>query len=178
MNIVGVTLRELVPGDAEELLRLQHALDEETAFMMLEPGERHSSAQQVREMIQSYSAAETSILIGAEAGGQLTGYVSARGGGANRNRHSAYIVIGVLKSYQGMGVGGALLSELEPWAKENGIVRLELTVMKHNARAIALYTKSGFSVEGTKVKSLRVDGKWVDEYYMSKIIEASAEENT
>lgn len=169
---MDVTLRELVPGDAEELLRLQHTLDKETAFMMLEPGERQSSVQQVADMIQSFAESAASILIGATADGQLGGYVAAKGGGANRNRHSAYIVIGVQKRCQGMGVGSALLRELDTWARKNGIVRLELTVMKHNERAIALYTKSGFSIEGTKIKSLKVNGEWVDEYYMSKIIEA------
>ncbi|WP_051459327.1 GNAT family N-acetyltransferase [Paenibacillus zanthoxyli] len=173
-----VTFRELVPGDAEELLRLQHSLDKETAFMLLEPGERQTGLQQVREMIEGLTSSKTSTLIGAEVDGQLAGYVLARGGTANRNRHSAYLVIGLLKRYQGMGVGSGLLRKLIAWAEESGLVRLELTVMKHNERAIALYTKCGFTAEGTKVKSLKVDGDWVDELYMSKIIGFAAQENT
>lgn len=51
----------------------------------------------------------------------------------------------------------------------NGIVRLELSVMTHNQAALALYIKNGFEIEGTKRKSLIIDGEWVDEYYMSKI---------
>ncbi len=35
-----VTLKVLIPEDAEELLRLQHQLDQETKFMLLEPDER------------------------------------------------------------------------------------------------------------------------------------------
>ncbi|AKG34727.1 GNAT family N-acetyltransferase [Paenibacillus durus] len=173
-----VTFRELVPGDAEELLRLQHSLDEETAFMLLEPGERQTDVQQVQDMIEGFVRSKTSNLIGAEVDGQLAGYVLARGGSVNRNRHSAYLVIGLLKRYQGMGVGSGLLRELIAWAEESGLVRLELTVMKHNERAIALYTKCGFTAEGTKVKSLKVDGAWVDELYMSKIIGFAAQENT
>ncbi|WNS45110.1 GNAT family N-acetyltransferase [Paenibacillus sp. MMS20-IR301] len=164
-----VTLRELAPEDAGALLSLQHRLDQETAYMMLAPGERKSEIQQVEEMIASFAKADTSILIGAEAGGELAGYLSVRGGSFSRNKHSAYIVIGILKQYQGMGIGNGLFIEMDRWAKASGIVRLELTVMIHNERAVALYTRQGFDIEGVKKKSLLVNGEWVDEYYMSKL---------
>lgn len=167
-----VTLRKLVPADAAELLALQHRLDEESSFMLLEPDERQTNIQQVEEMIGSFASAETSILIGAEADGKLAGYLSVRGGSVRRNRHSAYIVIGILEQYQGMGIGSGLFKEMENWAKETGIVRLELTVMVHNQRALALYSKNGFEIEGTKRKSLKVNGEWVDEYYMCRIFPA------
>jgi len=166
-----VTIRKLVPADAAELLTLQHSLDKESSFMLLEPDERMSGLQQVREMIMNFAEGETSALIGAEVDAKLVGFMSIRGGNVRRNRHSAYVVIGVLKAYQGVGIGTGLFKEMDAWALKNGIIRLELTVMAHNERAIALYIKSGFKIEGTRVKSLRVDGQWVDEYYMSKILE-------
>lgn len=167
---MNVTLRMLVPEDAAGLLSLQHALDEESSFMLLEPDERKTGQQQVKEMIEDFTRAETSILIGAEVNGELAGYLSAKGGSLRRNKHSAYIVIGVLKQYQGIGIGSGLFKELEAWARTADIVRLELTVMTHNVRGIALYKKSGFEIEGIKKKSLIVGGEGVDEYYMSKII--------
>ncbi|MNC17051.1 Acetyltransferase YpeA [compost metagenome] len=165
-----VTLRELVPEDAAELLRLQHRLDEESAFMLLEPDERQTGIKQVEEMIESFANAENSIFIGAEVEGSLAGYLSVRGGSVRRNRHSAYIVIGILAEFQGMGIGGSLFREMEKWAKVMGIVRLELTVMVHNERALALYAKNGFEIEGIKKNSLKVEDSWVDEYYMSRIL--------
>ncbi|MNI23108.1 Acetyltransferase YpeA [compost metagenome] len=140
--------------------------------MLLEPGERQTGIKQAEDMIESFANAENSILLGAEVEGSLAGYLSVRGGSVRRNRHSAYIVIGILKEFQGMGLGSALFKELE---KETGIIRLELTVMVHNVRALALYTKNGFEIEGTKIKSLMVEGKWVDEYYMSRIFQAGPE---
>ncbi|OBZ15061.1 GCN5 family acetyltransferase [Bacillus sp. FJAT-27264] len=165
-----VTLRVLHPGDAEELLNLQHRLDEESSFMLLEPDERRTTVDQLTEMLTSVGASDTSVLIGAEAEGNLVGYLSVRGGNVRRNRHSAYIVIGILRQYQGLGIGSGLFREVDSWAVENEIVRLELTVMTHNDKAVALYQKSGYSIEGTKLKSLKVDGQWVDEYYMSKLL--------
>ncbi|MEK5493027.1 GNAT family N-acetyltransferase [Paenibacillus sp. FSL R7-0297] len=171
---MDITLRELIPEDAAALLSLQHRLDQETSYMLLASGERQTGIPQVGEMIASFGNAHTSILIGAEADGELAGYLSVRGGSVIRNKHSAYIVIGILKQYQGMGIGSALFHEIDLWAKRSGIVRLELTVMKHNKRAIALYTRYGFEIEGVKKKSLLVDGEWVDEYYMSKIFDPAS----
>ncbi|MNO50306.1 putative acetyltransferase YhhY [compost metagenome] len=165
-----VTLKILIPEDAEELLRLQHQLDQESQFMLLEPDERQSSLNQVKEMIEGSSSADHSILIGAEVDHQLIGFMSVRGGSVRRNRHNAYIVIGILKQYQGKGIGAGLFREMDAWARNTEIARLELTVMTHNERAIALYLKNGFEIEGTKRKSLVIDGQWVDEYYMSKIL--------
>ncbi|MNB70903.1 Acetyltransferase YpeA [compost metagenome] len=172
LHNIEITIRELVPEDAAALLQLQLALDHESSYMMLEPGERQSDANRTRETISGFASDPygRSILLGAEAGGELAGYVSARGGNANRNRHSAYLVLGVRNDFQGRGIGGALLRRLETWAAEAGLVRLELTVMTHNERAVSLYRKHGFDIEGTKLRSLRVDGNWVNEYYMGKII--------
>jgi RimJ/RimL family protein N-acetyltransferase len=43
--------------------------------------------------------------------------------------------------------------------------------MAHNERGIALYKKCGFEIEGMKKKSLYIDGEWIDEYYMGKILD-------
>lgn len=167
---MSVIFRELVPEDAGRLLSLQHSLDEETAFMLLEPDERQTSVQQVRERIESTAKSANSILIGAEADGELAGYISVSGGELKRIRHSAYIVIGIRTAFQGLGIGSGLFREMEPWARSCGIVRLELTVMAHNERGIALYKKCGFEIEGMKKKSLYINGEWVDEYYMAKLL--------
>lgn len=37
--------------------------------------------------------------------------------------------------------------------------------------AIRLYQRVGFEVEGTKRRSLRVEGEFVDELYMAKLID-------
>jgi RimJ/RimL family protein N-acetyltransferase len=59
---------------------------------------------------------------------------------------------------------------MEKWAAENGVKRLELSVMTHNERGIALYKKMGFEIEGIKKASIFVNGVYVDEYLMSKIL--------
>ena len=60
---------------------------------------------------------------------------------------------------------------MEKWARSEGIIRLELTVECPNIAARVLYEKNGFVVEGIRSKSMKVNGEFVDEFYMSRIID-------
>jgi RimJ/RimL family protein N-acetyltransferase len=39
-----------------------------------------------------------------------------------------------------------------------------------NEPGIALYKKMGFNIEGIKRESLYIDGKYIDEYFLAKIL--------
>ena len=79
--------------------------------------------------------------------------------------------MGILKDYRGQGIGSLFFEQLEKWAAENGISRMELTVECTNTAAIRLYEKSGFKIEGTRLRSMKVNGCFVDEYYMGYILD-------
>jgi RimJ/RimL family protein N-acetyltransferase len=143
---------------------------EESNFMLFEPGERKTSPEQLRKRIESMEEDETSEMLIAEENDSLIGYLFVIGGNPNRSKHSVYIVIGVSEEYRGKGVGTMLFQELDKWAIQKNIHRLELTVMEHNLAGIHLYTKMGFEKEGTKRHSLFVNGRYVNEFYMSKLI--------
>ena len=162
-------IRQVEISDAEEFLNLQLELDKETKFMLLEPGEREKDANRTKVMIESILKANDFLFV-AEIAGELIGFITASRGNANRIKHRAYVVMGIKKEFHGRGVGTELLYELERWAARCGIRRLELTVMVHNVKAISLYEKFGFVIEGVKKDSMCIDGEYVDEYYMGKIL--------
>ena len=101
---------------------------------------------------------------------KIVGYIRAERGKFERNFHTAYIVIGILKKYRGKGIGTPFFNNLDLWAKTNNIVRLELTVECCNNTAKNLYEKNGFKIEGIRKKSMFVAGSFVDEFYMAKIL--------
>ena len=80
------------------------------------------------------------------------------------------MVIGVRADAGGAGVGAALLRHAMQWASGHGLHRLELTVMAHNHRAIGLYERVGFSLEGRRRQCLIVDGQFTDELTMAAIL--------
>jgi L-phenylalanine/L-methionine N-acetyltransferase len=88
-----------------------------------------------------------------------------------RRAHVGEIGMGVRDDWQGRGVGTALMQAALDLADNwLGLRRLELTVHADNERAIALYRKFGFEIEGThRAYSIR-DGVYVDSHSMARII--------
>ena len=78
---------------------------------------------------------------------------------------------GVLAAHSGQGIGRALMRDTELFARNRKLRRLELTVMAHKARARALYEQMGYLQEGVKRDSLSVDGVFVDEIMMAKLLD-------
>jgi len=105
-----------------------------------------------------------------EENDQLIGFLALLGQPIRRIAHRASLVIGILKDYQGKGIGRQLLMAGEANALAHGINRLELTVMTTNKRALWLYGSLGFTVEGIRHRAMWVGGQWVDEFYMSKLL--------
>ena len=164
-------IRTIREDDAEQFLNLCKQLDEETQFMMFEPGERKTTFEEQKTQIDALLKQKNQTILVAEQNNQLVGYVAASGGKFIRNSHSAHLVIGILQAFTGQGIGTQLLQTLEEWAKQQHIHRLELTVMTHNAAGVALYKKQGFAIEGTKRHSLLINGHYVDEYYIAKLLD-------
>jgi RimJ/RimL family protein N-acetyltransferase len=163
-------MRAAGPADAAALLRLKRRLDQETSFMLLEAGERGASVQTLAGELESAARSGNSVVIVAEAGGELAGYIELTGGMFRRNQATAYVVIGVLAAAGGKGVGRGLLEEAKRWAVTHRVHRLELTVMAHNHRAIGLYERTGFSIEGRRSECLLIDGQFIDELYMAMVL--------
>ena len=87
-----------------------------------------------------------------------------------RRAHVRMLGMAVRQRFQGKGVGTALMEALVDLADQwLPVTRIELTVFTDNERAIRLYRKFGFEIEGThKAYALR-DGKYVDTYAMARI---------
>ncbi|ABS21868.1 N-acetyltransferase family protein [Bacillus cytotoxicus] len=163
-------IREIRVEDAESFLQLGKKLDEETAFMLFEPGERKMTVEQQQKMIERFINNNNSTILVATHEEQIIGFIIANGMDVQRKKHVVTIVIGILQQYSGRGIGTALFKEIEKWARLHDVWRLELTVIAHNTRAKALYKKVGFEQEGLKKASLIINGKCVNEYCMAKLL--------
>jgi RimJ/RimL family protein N-acetyltransferase len=169
-----IIIRTICEDDAEQFLSLCKQLDLETQFMLLEPGERKTTLEEQRTQIDILLRQMNQTIFVAELENQLIGNLAASGGTFKRNRHNAYLVIGILQAFTGQGIGTQLFQRLEEWARQQHIHRLELTVMTHNIAGIALYKKQGFAIEGTKRQSLLINGQFIDEFYMAKLLDQPA----
>lgn len=162
-------IREATPNDAEKFLNLVMEVESKADYMLFEAGERKTTVDQQRKQLEMIEKKENATILLAEEKGELIGYLITIGGTAQRKKHTAYIVVGVLEQHKGKGIGTALFQQLDRWAVIHSIVRLELTVVTQNEAGVRLYKKMGFEVEGIKRKSVVVKDQFLDEFYMAKV---------
>jgi len=115
------------------------------------------------------SGAEVHRLV-AEREGQVVGSVVLHTEVSPRRRHVGALAIMVREGVQGQGVGTALMAALVDLADNwLGVRRVELQVYADNARAVRLYEKFGFAIEGTARAFALRDGVYADAYLMARV---------
>ena len=164
-------IREVQIEDAPLVSKMFQKLDTETRFMLLEPGERSTETESHKTFIEGILESPNRIMLVVEIDGEIVGFASANGGRWQRIKHSMHLVIGIAEAYWRRGIGTHLMQEIEKRAKRLGIHRLDLTVMEHNQAARRLYRKIGFQEEGTKRDALKINGRYVNEIMMSKLLD-------
>ncbi len=160
-------IRKIEEKDAENYLNMLKQLERETKFMLYEPEERKTTIEEIKDKIIKSNKSREIILI-VEEDDKLVGFLHSVRGSFNRVKHSSFVMIGIIEDYTGKGIGTKLFIELEKWARENEVSRLDLTVSIDNSRAINLYKKMGFQIEGIMKNSLIVDGEYNHRYLMAK----------
>lgn len=164
--VVRLAQERDIPG----LIGLINQLAVEATLLFVMPIDPVSGADDLRQFLQVTVTSGNNAVLVATVGEQLVGLATATGGAHPAKRATVEIGIGILEAYRGRGIGRALMAGVEDWARIAGIHRLQLPVVCTNEPAIALYRKSGFSIEGTLRESARVDGRYVDQYMMSKLL--------
>jgi RimJ/RimL family protein N-acetyltransferase len=99
---------------------------------------------------------------------RIVGSLNFIGGSRERTKHKGEFGMSVLKDFWGLGIGSALLQSLIEWAKGSGIRKIQLEVMADNERAINLYKKFGFKIEGRKEKAVFKNGEYTDILVMGR----------
>ncbi|MFD1703698.1 GNAT family N-acetyltransferase [Methylopila henanensis] len=127
----------------------------------------YESFEAVRRWLETTSPRD--LLLSAEIDGRVVG-ASALRPFYGRRSHAAEFWIGVREEHAGKGVGSQLLAAMIDTADNwLNVTRLEMTVFTDNERAIALYKKFGFEIEGTHKAATFRDGAFVDAYAMARL---------
>lgn len=160
-------IRRATPDDAQALVEIMAEPSVFGGLMQLP----YPSAEQWRQRLASADNGGVELSLVAERGGEVVGSAGLHPVGAHvRRRHAALIGIAVRPAAQGQGVGTALMQALcdyaDRWAQ---VLRLELGVYTDNARAIALYRRFGFEIEGTHRAYALRDGVYVDSHTMARL---------
>jgi len=156
--------------DIPALIALINALAAEHSQLFIQPIDPISGIPVLRKHLAAIAASGDEAVFVARDGGALVGLVTGIRGSHPARRGVVDIGIGVLPGYRSRHIGSALLGALEAWARASGCHRLSLHVATTNAPAIALYRKACFAIEGKLEQTAILDGRWVDEFQMGKIL--------
>lgn len=167
-----VVLRCAQDQDAAELLHCAREIMAADVGNITTPEEFTINAEQEREWIRGFLDGSNALLLLAVADGAIVGNISFRPHERARLRHAGVLGMGVRPGWQGQGIGEALLRQLLHWARRNPQVEsVHLQVLGNNRRALRLYYKCGFTVNGVKPRAVRYgDGSYTDEISMHLLL--------
>nr|WP_244171168.1 GNAT family protein [Xanthomonas populi] len=165
----GVSLRASRLEDAAAWLAFLQALDDETGFMLFEPGEHAASVARCEDAIRRIHAVSGAMLLLLwNAAGHVVGYVKGDVVALQRKAHVMAFSGAVHSGYRG-DTGRAILDLFtEQVGKEGVIKRLEAVVMSNNVRMLLVALSAGFSVEGVRKNAVRLKTGMIDEYVIVK----------
>lgn len=160
-------IRKVSEGDVEQLAALMGRLAKESSFMLYGSEEVPTPSSLSRRFAV---AKQSECLWVAVIDTSYIGYIGLSLGTVKQNRSVGTIAIGVTSNSHGKGVGSALMSKVIEEARVLGLHRLQLQVQTTNQKAINLYKKFAFEVEGTLRKAVVIDGQFVDKFLMAKLL--------
>ncbi|MGG1661625.1 N-acetyltransferase family protein [Brevibacillus sp. NRS-1366] len=169
VNGLTYTIRSANEKDAKELSALRMQIDGETENMDREKGEAFIDIPGFEQLIKTDTDSPRNIFLVAVALDRIVGFSRCEGVQLKRLSHKVEFGVCVLKDFWGYGIGKNLLQESVAWADSSGIKKMTLSVLETNDKAIKLYKKLGFEIEGIlKKDKLLSDGNYYNTIMMGR----------
>jgi RimJ/RimL family protein N-acetyltransferase len=160
-------VRQAAPEDARAVLEYIEAVSGESDFLSFGPGEFEFTEAEEEEFIDRCLASQNQLYILGIGEDAIVATLTFSGGRRPRVRHSGEFGMSVRKRCWGLGIGSLMLDTLIHWAQATQIVKkINLRVRTDNRRAIRLYQRKGFLIEGTIRKAIRLEGEYFDHHWM------------
>ncbi|ABQ46370.1 GCN5-related N-acetyltransferase [Thermotoga petrophila RKU-10] len=164
-------IREASIWDAKRIVEYMKEVTSETDFLITRPDEVYDVSTE-RNYIRMYRNNPGKLMIVGEINREIVSLLTFTGFGRKRTKHVGEIGISVKKRYWNIGIGTRMITSAIEWARRNDFIRIQLEVLKSNERAISLYRKLGFELEGVKRKAVRRDdGSFEDVFVMALLLD-------
>ncbi len=165
-NGKAVSFRPERDSDTEMLWAMFSTLSESSILNLVPPFTR-KRVESWTSNIDYNEALAIIAVVKEEKMKRIVGSASLKFNSQEVFRHKAELGLTVHDDYQNLGIGTALLNHMLFIAKMKNLKKVWLIVNTQNNRAIQLYKKAGFRVEGTLRKEMHFKGRYSDEYRMA-----------
>ena len=165
-------IREAEPDDAGQILEFLKELYGEPGILLnTQPDEFDLTVEDELQFITRLKQQSNSLFLVATIEGKIIGILTCKGGNRSVNYHDTQLGIVIHQEWRSRGAGNTLMNAAIEWARANDFVqRISLNVYDDNARAIHLYSKLGFKIEGRRHKALFKHGRYYDELIMGLLL--------
>ena len=161
-------------SDAPALVALAHRLSSETDYVTRQPDEVTTTLDEQAALIREHISGPRHLQLVATVDEQVVGGLRFSARPLVRYQHQGEFGVGIWRDFWGRGIGTALVSTLCSWADSAGIVKLTLIVDSENVRAVSLYERLGFVVEGALRKDSKHGEVFRDALLMARIIDGKS----
>ena len=162
---VPLLIREAQPQDAVALLDYIEAVSAESEFLTFAPGEFTLGVAAEADVLRQYAEADNQLYLLGLVEDAIAAVAILSASTRTRIRHSGELAMSVRRRFWGQGIGSLMLDTLIDWARATHIItKINLRVRADNQRAIRLYERKGFALEGTLRKELRVGERYFDNH--------------
>ena len=172
INKNDIHIRKALKEDASALIDYVKIIADETEFLTFDSSEWNKTIKEEERIIEEHNSSNNQIFSLAKVDDKIVGILKIQSSKKKRLEHSGELDISVLKDYWSQGIGNALMTHNIIWAKKTGIIKkLNLVVSVNNKKAIGLYMKNGFIIEGMIRRDMKLNDSFQDAYQMGLLID-------
>lgn len=165
------TVRNPTSQDAQRIIEIMRAVVSEGPYTLTEPDEFDWNVMNKRQDIIESLRHPGQLALVAEVNGEVVGFLEFVNGRRRRTQHSGSLSIFIQDGFREIGIGSILIKTLLRWARLAPLIeKVTLAVFSTNTRAIAVYQKLGFLVEGHCPRDMKIDGEYVDSILMYQFV--------
>jgi len=164
-----MVIRNIESDDARNYINLLSKIYKESLYEYYND-DFSLTVQQFRKTLSEWKKQRNCNVLLSIVDGQIAGYAEILGYPQPHKKHVATIRIGVIEQFQKIGVATELIKQVERWARNHGITRLQCFIHEQNTIAIERFEKSGFAREGILKDAFQKDNELFNEIIFAKVI--------
>jgi RimJ/RimL family protein N-acetyltransferase len=158
-----IILRPVDEKDAQDIIK--HVETIVKAGRYLQKEEPRSLEEEIKFILET--RLKGNMYTAVERKGKVVGIARVLKGELEMKKHTGIFRTWIHPESQGLGIGKQVMNYTLRWGRTNNLHKLWLTVFSGNEKAVMVYEKAGFIIEGRQKNQAIIDGKFEDEIFMA-----------
>lgn len=170
----NVLIRKAKISDAPLILEHLKIILDETNYHTSDSSEFNTSIENKKEEIEHINSSDNSLILLGFFEDKLIALLTLIGGKKSRVKHVGQLGVNVKKEFWGYGIGSELMKDMDSWIEKTKVIKkVNLLVHEQNHRALGLYKKLNYQVEGRSANFFSDKDAYYDVIYMGKMYNSS-----